>query len=151
MKIYRIAKTEYCDTSGEGAKQYGGRWNLPGYAVLYGGSSISSALLERLTVDPELFSSSRYILYSVMEIDCPKTKIFFPALNDLPQNWGAIPPNKFSQEYGIKLIKSGVLCFAVPSVVDNSSLNFILNPLAGGFDKLSIKIYPLEIDNRLVN
>ncbi|HMQ00928.1 MAG TPA: RES family NAD+ phosphorylase, partial [Cyclobacteriaceae bacterium] len=49
--VYRIARTEFCDLSGEGAKQFGGRWNLPGYAAVYAGSSVASALLERLTVD----------------------------------------------------------------------------------------------------
>ena len=78
MMGYRIARTEFCDLKGEGAKQFGGRWNLPGYAAVYASSSVSSALLERLTIDPELFASERYVLYSVMEIDCPDVLIYRP-------------------------------------------------------------------------
>jgi RES domain-containing protein len=126
MIIYRIARTEYCDTSGEGAKIYGGRWNLPGYAVLYGCRTIASALLERLTVDPELFASERYILYSIMEFNCPDRLIVKPDLNELPENWDSIPFNKATQEFGAKLIQSGIFCFAIPSVVDKTSLNFVL-------------------------
>lgn len=149
MTIYRIAKTEFCDISGEGAKLYGGRWNLPGIAVLYGSSSVSSALLERLTIDSELFSSDRYILYSVMEFECPDKLVYKPSVEELPGGWDAIPLQKSSQQYGTRLINSGVVCFAVPSVVDKTSLNFVINPLAKKFKEISIKIYPLEIDNRI--
>lgn len=149
MNIYRIARTEFCDASGEGAKIYGGRWNLPGFPVLYGSASISSALLERLTVDPELFSSERYILYSIMEFDCPNRLIERHSLHNLPEDWDAIPFRKPAQLFGIELIQKGTLCFAVPSVVDKTSLNFVINPLAQGFKKIKWKEYPLELDKRI--
>ena len=150
MIVYRIARTEYCDTSGEGAKLYGGRWNLPGYPVLYGCSTIASALLERLTVDPELFASERYVLYRIMEFNCPDKLIVKPVLNELPANWDSIPFNKATQEFGAKLIQSGVVCFAIPSVVDKTSLNFVINPLSGDFKKLTWKTYPLKLDKRII-
>jgi RES domain-containing protein len=150
MIIYRIACTEYCDTSGEGAKLYGGRWNLPGFPALYGCSSVAVALLERLTVDPELFASERYVFYSIMEFDCPERLIEKPARSELPKNWDAIPFKKATQEFGTKMIQSGLVCFAVPSVVDKTSLNFIINPLSGNFNKLTWKVYPLELDKRII-
>jgi len=150
MKVYRIALTQYCDSSGEGAKRYGGRWNLPGNPAIYAGASISISLLERLTIDPELFSSERYWLYSVMEISIPKELILTPELADLPSGWNQIPAVKASQEYGTTLLKSGFLCFAVPSVVDPSSLNYVINPLSKSFSLLESKVYPLELDKRIV-
>lgn len=150
MKIYRIARTEFCDTRGEGAKRYGGRWNLPGYAVLYGSSTISSALLERLTIDPELFASERYVLYSVMEFDCPDQLVVTPPPDKLPKDWDAIPPQKSSQQFGCQLAQSGIVCFAVPSVVDKSSLNYVLNPAAKRFGAISVKVYPLKLDSRII-
>lgn len=78
MKVYRIALAKYCDASGEGAKRYGGRWNKPGHPILYGGASIASSLLERLTIDPELFSSERYVLYSVLELNISDNLVFIP-------------------------------------------------------------------------
>lgn len=150
MTIYRIARTIFCDASGEGAKEYGGRWNQPGYPALYGSSSISSGLLERLTIDPELFSAERYVLYSVMEMACPARSILRLGLRDLPEGWDAIPFSKVSQDLGTRLLRRGVLGFRVPSVVDKTSLNFVLNPLARDFRKLAIKVYPLRIDARIV-
>ncbi len=150
MKAYRLATYEYCDTSGEGARLYGGRWNLPGSPALYAGSSISTALLERLTIDPELLSSERYVLYSVMEITVPDELIFLPKANDLPKDWNHIPPVRASQTYGTDLLKSGILCFVIPSSVDPSSLNYVINPLSEKFQLLEFKVYRLELDRRIL-
>lgn len=150
MKVYRLALTQYCDASGEGAKIYGGRWNLSGTPAVYAGSSVSASLLERLTIDPELLSSERYISYSVMEISIPDQLIFIPKTDELPLEWNQIPAVKASMEYGSTLLKSGLLCFAVPSVVDPSSLNYVINPLSENFSLLEFKVYPLELDKRLL-
>jgi RES domain-containing protein len=150
MKIYLIALTEYSDVSGEGAKRYGGRWNLPGHPVLYGASSVAAGLLERLTIDPELFSSERYTLYSVMELQCDDGLIHRPATDELPGGWNAIPATRQSQVYGTKLILSGVLGFQVPSVVDVTSWNVVINPLAKEFNRVGWKVYPLSLDQRIV-
>lgn len=150
MKIYRIAHAAYCDTKGEGAKRYGGRWNLPGHPALYAGASISISLLERLTIDPELFTSERYRLYSVMEMDIPKNLIITPEVRSLPKDWDAIPAPQATQAYGTNLLKSGILCFSVPSVVDKTSLNFVVNPLSQHFHHVGIKTYPLQLDQRIV-
>jgi RES domain-containing protein len=150
MKVYRIALTQYCDTSGEGAKRYGGRWNLPGVPALYGGSSVSSSLLERLTIDSELFASERYVLYSIMEFDIPDELVFVPKPGELPKDWNAIPPRSASQEYGTNLLQKGLLCFGVPSVVDKSSLNLVVNPLSENFSDVSYKVYFLDLDQRLI-
>lgn len=150
MKVYRLALTEYCDASGEGAKIYGGRWNLPGTPAIYAGSSVSASLLERLTIDPELLSAERYILYSVMEISIPAQLIFTPEFHDLPLDWSNIPAVRASMEYGNTLLKSGILCFGVPSVVDPSSLNYVINPLSESFNLLQFKVHPLELDKRLL-
>ncbi|HSF56125.1 MAG TPA: RES family NAD+ phosphorylase [Algoriphagus sp.] len=150
MKVYRIALTQYCDKSGEATKLYGGRWNLPGLPAIYAGASISASLLERLTIDPELFSSERYVLYSVMEINIPDDPIFIPEIAELPLGWDQIPSVRASQEYGTTLLKSGILCFAVPSVVDPTSLNFVINPLSENFPPIESKVYPLELDKRIL-
>ncbi|MBC6366595.1 RES family NAD+ phosphorylase [Algoriphagus sp. AK58] len=146
MKVYRLALTQYCDLSGEGAKIYGGRWNLPGHPAIYAGASISASLLERLTIDSELLSSERYLLYSVMEFNIPETLISFPKIEELPMDWNQIPAVRGSMEFGTKLLKTGILCFAAPSVVDPSSVNFVINPLSERFHTLEYRIYGLELD-----
>ncbi len=150
MKIFRIALREFCDASGEGAKQYGGRWNLPGYPALYGCNSVAAALLERLTIDPELFSSERYTLYSVMEFLCDDSLIYKPSVSELPKGWDAIPASRVSMEFGTRLIQSGTLCFEVPSVVDTTSHSYLINPLAKDFTKVHWQVYPLLLDQRIV-
>lgn len=150
MKIFRIALKEYCDISGEGARRYGGRWNLPGHPALYGCNSIAAALLERLTIDSELFSSNRYLLYAVMEFECDDSLIYRPALDKLPMGWDALPVTKTSQAFGTHLIRKGIVCFEVTSVVDRTSLNLVINPQAKDFSKLSWKNYPLMLDQRIV-
>lgn len=150
MKVYRLALTQYCDLSGEGAKIYGGRWNLPGFPAIYAGSSISASLLERLTIDSELLSSERYIRYSVMEFSIPEPLIFIPEKEDLPLDWNQIPAVRSSMEFGANLLKSGITCFAVPSVADPSSLNFVINPLSEKFHTLEYRIYRLELDKRIL-
>lgn len=150
MKVYRLALTQYCDLSGEGAKIYGGRWNLPGFPAIYAGSSISASLLEQLTIDSELLSSERYIRYSVMEFSIPEPLIFIPEKEDLPLDWNQIPAVRSSMEFGANLLKSGITCFAVPSVVDPSSHNFVINPLSEKFHTLEYRIYRLELDKRIL-
>ena len=145
MKVYRLALTQYCDASGEGAKIYGGRWNLPGIPAVYAGSSVSASLLERLTIDPELLSSERYIRYSVMEITVPDQLVCLTKIEELPPDWNQIPAIRASMEYGSALLKSGVLCFGVPSVVDPSSLNYVINPLAENFSLLELKSILLSL------
>lgn len=150
MKVFRIALTQYCDASGEGAKRFGGRWNLSGNPALYAGASIASSLLERLTIDPELFASDRYVKYSVMEINLPADHIFTPSVEELPTGWNLIPPNQASMKYGTELLQSGTLAFAVPSVVDSSSLNYVINPLSPHFSLIEFKVYPLALDSRII-
>lgn len=150
MKAYRIALSKYNDTSGEGAKIYGGRWNLRGYAALYAGANMATCLLERLTIDPELFSSERYVLYDVMEMDVPDHLVWIPEISELPKNWNNIPPLRASQEFGTRFLTSGGLCLSVPSVVDPTSLNFLINPLADHFHLVKYQTYPLSLDPRIV-
>ena len=150
MKAYRIALTPFCDASGEGAKLYGGRWNLPGIPAIYASSSLSACLLERLTIDPELLSAERYLLYSVMEFTIPDALIFYPSHADLPIDWDHIPAIKASMDYGNTLLRSGVTCFGVHWLLDVSSLNFVLNPLSEFFYRIETKTYPLALDRRLI-
>lgn len=150
MNVYRIALTQYSDAAGEGAKLYGGRWNRVGQPAIYAGASISNSLLERLTIDPELFSSERYVQYSVMEIDIPDEFIFVPKKTDLLLEWDKIPAVSVSQEFGANLLLLGKLCFAIPSVIDKSSMNYVINPLSEKFHLVKYQVYPLELDQRIV-
>lgn len=150
MIAYRIALTKYCDISGEGAKRYGGRWNFKDFPTIYAGSSVSASLLERLTIDPELFASERYVIYSVMEFHLRDNLVKTIESTELPQDWNTVPPPLSTQEFGTKLLQSGLLCFRVPSVVDPSSYNFVINPDSPDFQSVRSIVYPLKLDQRIV-
>ena len=81
-----------------------------------------------------------------MEFSIPEPLIFIPEKKDLPLDWNQIPAVRSSMEFGANLLKSGITCFAVPSVVDPSSLNFVINPLSERFHTLEYRIYGLELD-----
>lgn len=49
LRAYRVADARHPLFSGEGAAQFGGRWNSPGRRVIYGALSYAGALLEKLT------------------------------------------------------------------------------------------------------
>ena len=85
-----------------------------------------------------------------MEILVPNELIFTPEEKDLPLGWNYIPSISASQKYGSDLLKSGNVCFTVPSVVDSSSLNYVINPLSEQFSQLEFKVYSLELDKRIV-
>ena len=84
-----------------------------------------------------------------MEFVCPDKLIKMSVLGELPEGWDAIPPEKSSQNFGTQLLQSGIVCFAVPSVVDKTSLNYVINPLARQFNKVTWKVYPLKLDKRI--
>jgi len=48
VRLYRIADRRYKPASGEGARNYGARWNSPGRAVIYACTTYAGAMLEKL-------------------------------------------------------------------------------------------------------
>jgi RES domain-containing protein len=48
MRLYRIADSRFSPETGEGARIYGARWNSPGRAVIYAGTTYAGAMLEKL-------------------------------------------------------------------------------------------------------
>lgn len=85
-----------------------------------------------------------------MEFELPDNLIFKPHHEELPMGWDHIPALKASIEYGSNLLKSGILGFMVPSVVDPSSMNFVINPNSQDFNFIQYKIYPLQLDKRII-
>lgn len=48
MIVYRLCKAAHVALDGEGARQWGGRWNSPGRAMVYAAATPSLAVLEIL-------------------------------------------------------------------------------------------------------
>lgn len=150
MKIFRIAKEKYIsDLSGEGARLYGGRWNKPGYSMLYFSSNLSLSVLELLVhLDYRFINNTfRYI-----EIDLPDSiKLAKVPSTILKQDWRHNPPLVLTQNYGTDWLESTKnLALKVPSAVLPSEFNILLNPKHIDFKSITIsKPYKLNLDARL--
>ena len=122
--------------SGQGAKLYGGRWNSPGHAVVYGSEHKSLAALEQLVHLNPRFENTRFKAFLFQFPDSLLHKI---PLADLPANWRQQPPSLPTQQAGdtwVRQRRSAVL--AVPSIIIPEELNYLLNPEHPDFRKITI-------------
>jgi len=150
MKLYRISTTEHIgDLTGTGAKIYGGRWNNPGYPVIYTSSSRSLAALEFLVHVPMALAPAEL---SIIEIHIKKSvskKKIKPG--KLPKNWKTYPaPEKLAEIGTHRLQQKTSLLLEIPSAVVGKELNVLINPLHPEANKISIaKVEKFSFDPRL--
>lgn len=128
MKAYRITKRKHKDTafSGFGARQYGGRWNLPNHPAVYLSESIALAQLEILVNLGEEDSLQNYLLF---QVDVPDSQIMILADEAYPKDWNGTRVSAGTQEVGTDFLLDGeALALAVRSCVVPQEYNLILNP-----------------------
>ena len=127
----------------------GGRWNSPGFSVVYTSSSLSLATLEILVHLEEAEILANY--FSFFEVGIPEALVDVLDVSSLPSGWRAETTFPHSSALGdawLRSLKSPVL--AVPSVVTPGEKNFLLNPSHSDFAKLVIgKEQRFEPDPRL--
>ncbi len=150
MDLFRISKKRYIeDLSGEGARKFGGRWNLKGSAVLYTSQTESLAALETLvhTSMAAMPSDLNLMILSLPEnIEPDKIEI-----QQLHSGWRNYPAPNQCAEIGSKWVDSdSSLLLEVPSVLVQSEKNILINPRHSDMKKLRIKeIRPFSFDMRL--
>lgn len=151
IKLYRISTTEHIrDLSGTGAKIYGGRWNHPGYPVVYTSGSRSLAALEFLVHVPMALAP---VDLSIIEINIKgpvSTEVI--KTNKLPKNWREYPAPEQLATIGTDWIKQkSSLLLEIPSAVMDKEFNTLINPLHQEISKLSIaKVDKFSFDPRLL-
>lgn len=135
MTVYRFTRENYShDISGEGAKQWGGRWNSPGLAVVYTSCSISLSLLE-LFVYQASYEEIR--VNNLMKIEVPDIFIQTIAANSLKKNWQHdIDYCRFIGNEFLQNNKS--LMLKVPSAVVPEEFNILINPRHAAFKECSL-------------
>ncbi len=137
LTVWRVSTARFARSalSGEGARLYGGRWNLKGVPVVYTAATQSLALLEMLVQDDPL--RARYVM---IEVRVPKAvTIERIKLEELPPGWREVAAREKLQAIGTEWAKrcsSAVL--AVPSVVVPTERNYLLNPLHPDMRRLRI-------------
>ena len=150
-EAWRIVKTKYASQAfdGEGARQFGGRWNSIGRRVVYTSSSLSLAILELLV---HLETSAILPAYSLFCIQLEESLIWHLPGDTLPTHWRETPAPSELRFIGDQwLTEERSVALAVPSVIVPQEENFLLNPGHPDFARLTIKPpQPFSFDERLL-
>jgi RES domain-containing protein len=138
LEVWRITAPEYADTacSGEGAREWGGRFNSPGRRVVYASGSLALATLEVLAG-----ANDRLRLRGYLAIGATFDEQYLDVVeaSALPAGWDARPYTAVSQAVGDAwLDEEQSLALRVPSVVVPSEWNVLLNPAHPAFSEVSI-------------
>lgn len=146
MKVYRVAKARHARDaqtmlSGEGARQWGGRYNSSGVRAVYCASTLSLAALEILVHAPRVAMLPDY---RFLEIDVPDDAIEHIGDQGLPADTVALGEQMLGE--------AGVLGFSVASVVLPMERNVVLNPDHPDFASVVThgEVQPFLLDERLL-
>ncbi len=133
---------------GEGARRFGGRWNSPGLAVVYGSAHKSLAALEQLVHRPPHLPN----LFKAFRFEFPETLLEVVPPRSWPRDWRLSPPTPAAQQVGDAWVRAnGSAVLAVPSSIIPEELNFILNPAHPDFKKVAVdKPQDFAFDPRLL-
>lgn len=149
LQAYRIADSRHPIFDGTGASLNGGRWNSPGYRVIYASLSHAGAMLEilahaRIGKTPKTHASVAIHIPDDMEIE----RI---APDDVP-GWGA-PGESVSRGYGDSWLREKrTAVLIVPSILAaKHEANVLINPDHHDFRKIRAgKPEPAVWDERLL-
>ncbi len=148
--FYRIVQAEWSASAldGEGARRYGGRWNLPGVAAVYLAESRALAALEILVHAPR---EALRLDWIVIELEIPDFRIDRVSLSALPENWQAQPSSRDAQLFGASWLRAGEnLALKLPSVVIPEESSLLINPFHPSIKEIIPKVpQPFRFDLRL--
>ncbi len=148
ITVWRITQARHAKVafSGEGARQHGGRFNSPGVPMVYTAGSRALATLELLV---RLNHRRRMAPYVWRSATFPSSLLLIP--DTLPLEWDALPYGPSSQQWGDAWIRDQrSLVLQVPSVVEPTEANYLINPSHPAIDKLKVgPASPVELDPRL--
>jgi RES domain-containing protein len=148
--FYRIVQEQWAATAldGEGARRWGGRWNLPGVAAVYLAESRALAALEILVHAPR---EALRLDWRVIELKIPDSRIELIPASSLPGNWRAQPSSRAAQAFGASWLRAGTnLALQLPSVVIPEEKSLLLNPFHPLMSELVPgKPLPFSFDSRL--
>jgi RES domain-containing protein len=150
MQAWRIVKTKHAAQAftGEGAFQYGGRWNSAGTRVVYVSRNLSLAALEILVHLPP----SPAARFSVFRLEVDEGLVETLPQEKVPSAWQENPPPPSSQAIGDRWVtESRSAALAVPSAIVPEETNLLLNPQHPDFSKIRIApARPFAFDARLL-
>ena len=144
IEAYRISKEPNPAKafSGQGAKDWGGRWNSKGVAVIYTAEHRSLSILEVLVHVKGGAGMGRPAIsvpFYIYPISYDAALLEELPISSLPAGWNSEPPTAASQSFGdawVSAARSPVL--AVPSVIVPEERNYVLNPNHPRFPEIQI-------------
>ena len=150
MRAFRIVKRRHVLTafSGDGARAYGGRWNVPGIPVVYAAHTRALAALESLA---HFGGAERRLQFVTFEIEISDSLVMRIELSGLPRDWRRAEPGVSTQALGSEWQKSGrSAALLVPSVHVPQEYCVLLNPEHPDTDKVMVAYpEPFSFDGRL--
>lgn len=146
MILYRISHCKHSkDTSGTGAKLFGGRWNSVGVPIHYMASSRALAALEVLVNMNNLNNNLNFCLTS---FELPEQSIQVVNIGELPENWRNYPSGLGLQQIGDNFVKQNdKLLLKVPSAIIEDEFNYLMNvahPLAAEIRVIDVKSFSFD-------
>jgi RES domain-containing protein len=152
VRVWRICARRHARAAfrGEGARRYGGRWNLPGTAVVYAAESLSLAALELFVhLDPEDLPA-RFVSIGAEIPSRVSRQSLGP--RDPPRGWRRYPPPLRLREVGTKWARAGrSAVLSVPSAVIPDERIYLLNPAHPHFARIRVLgPEPFTFDPRLL-
>ena len=127
--------------SGEGAREWGGRFNSPGVRAVYCTSTLSLAALEILVHAPRVAILPEY---RFLEVQVPDRAIEHIADEDIAEDASVVGDERLGA--------AGILGFSVASFVMPLEHNVVLNPDHPDFASLVTHsdVKPFTLDERLL-
>ncbi|MEK6346762.1 MAG: RES domain-containing protein [Burkholderia sp.] len=127
MKLFRIADGRHPVWSGTGAMLLGGRFNSPGRAVIYAGTTFAGAMLEVL-VHARIGKVPRTHVW--VEAEAPAAiSVERLSAQQLPAGWDSSSPHVARGVGDAWLGEQRSAILLVPSVVTRAEWNALINPL----------------------
>ena len=147
MRAFRIVKKRHALTafSGDGARAYGGRWNLPGVPMVYAAQTRALAALESLA---HFGGAERRMAFVTFEIESPDKLALRLEASALPADWRSAEPTAATQALGSRWQREGrSVALVVPSVLVPQEYCLLLNP--GHRDTAKVVVtYPEDFSAR---
>lgn len=128
ITAFRITRREFAASiwSGYGAREFGGRWNSKGVAVIYTAENRSLAAMEQLVhlVKPRILKG-----YVVASISFQNNQVLRISPGSLPAGWRKPLAPPVLKGYGDRWIAAARhLVLALPSVIIPGEWNYLINP-----------------------
>jgi RES domain-containing protein len=140
LRLWRITTRKWAlDKRCDGARLYGGRWNPPGYPVMYAGTTIEICALEKFV---HLTGAAHPPLVLVaIEVPDDEGLCLRPDIADLPADWAQLPAPGSAQAFGRSWLEAAEqLLLLLPSAIIPESTNAMINPRHPAYEAVKLEV-----------